>query len=131
VRIDVGSIDMVPSDRCIAVGDGSVVVVRVGDGVCAYRNRCLHQDSPLAEGWVRDGVLTCPQHFWRYDVNDGRHVGGRGSLDRVDVEVQDGRVTVMLPDPPAPMSLREQLLARASTYDRAEAYRADARSGTA
>ena len=58
--VPIGRLDDVPTDRCIAVADGRAVAVRVGDEVCAYRNRCLHQDSPLAGGWVRDGVLMLP-----------------------------------------------------------------------
>jgi nitrite reductase/ring-hydroxylating ferredoxin subunit len=127
VRIDAGPAADIPSDRCVAVGDGAVVVVRVGDVVRAFRNRCLHQDSPLAEGWVRGGVLTCPQHFWRYGVDDGAHMGGRGCLDRFDTDIVDGHVVVIVPDPAPPLSLREQLLARASTYDRDAAHRADVR----
>ena len=113
-----GPLDDVPPDRCVAVADGAVVVVRVGDHVSAFRNRCLHKDSPLADGRVWDGALTCPMHFWRYRLPDGAHTGGRGALPRYVTEVADGQVYVELPDPGPPQSMRERLLAHARDWER-------------
>ena len=120
-----GPVAAIPADACVAVGDGSAVVVRVGDEICAFRNRCLHQDSPLAGGIVRDGVLSCPLHFWRYRAATGELIGTRRRLESFPVDVVDGDAVVVLPDPPPPMSLREQLLARARGYDRDAAYDAE------
>jgi nitrite reductase/ring-hydroxylating ferredoxin subunit len=125
MRLALGPLDAIPDDACLAVGDGVAVVVRVGAEVCAYRNRCLHQDSPLAGGIVRDGVLSCPLHFWRYRAGTGEMIGTTRRLERFATEVIDGEVVVDLPDPPPPLSLREQLLARARTYDRDTAFRSD------
>ncbi len=122
-RIALGPVAAIPADECIAAADDRIVVVRVGDDVRAFRNRCLHQDAPLAGGWVRRGVLSCPLHFWRYDVSTGRVRGGTGCLDRFDVEIVDGDAFAFVPDDPHPMSLREQLLARAADYDRDAEYR--------
>jgi nitrite reductase/ring-hydroxylating ferredoxin subunit len=128
-RVALGPVAEIPTDRCLATADGRVVVVRVGDQVCAYRNRCLHQDSPLDGGWVRRGVLSCPLHFWRYDVATGQHRDGGGRLERFEVEVVDGEAYVLLPPEPRPTSLREELLARAADYDRADAYRRERGEG--
>jgi nitrite reductase/ring-hydroxylating ferredoxin subunit len=124
-RIDIGPLESISSTECTAVGDGVAVVVRIGDQVCAYRNRCLHQDSRLDGGWVRDGVLSCPLHFWRYDVATGRLTTGQRSLERFGVEIVDGEVTVELPDEAPRRSLRDELLERARTYDRDDAWRRD------
>jgi nitrite reductase/ring-hydroxylating ferredoxin subunit len=125
VRVPIGPVASVPDDVCVAVGDGSAVVLRVGDRVCAYRNQCAHQDSPLAGGIVRNGVLSCPLHFWRYHADSGQLIGSRRTLDRLDVDVIDGQAFVVLPDAAAPQSLRDQLLARARVYDREAAWRAE------
>lgn len=124
-RVGVGPVADIPDDTCIAVADGRVVVARVGERVVAFRNRCLHQEAPLAGGWIRDGVLSCPLHFWRYRIDDGGQIGSGDALDRFDVEVEDGQAFVIVPPDPAPVSLREQLLARARGYDRDEAYHRD------
>lgn len=118
LRVPIGPLSGISERSCRAVCDGEAVVLRIGDEVRAYRNRCLHQDAPLEGGWVRDGVLSCPLHFWRYRVDDGTLVGGERQLDRFAVEVVDGEVFVIVPDPPPERSLREQLLDRARDYDR-------------
>lgn len=123
MRVRVGPIAGVPDDRCLAVADGRAVVVRVGAEVRAYPNRCLHQESPLAGGWVRDGVLSCPLHFWRYDVATGELRSGDGCLEPYPIEYQGDVVHVVLPDEPPARSLREELLERARTYDRDVAFR--------
>jgi nitrite reductase/ring-hydroxylating ferredoxin subunit len=124
MRVPLGPVAAVPDDACIAIGEGRAIVFRIGDTVCAYRNRCLHQDSPLAGGIVRNGVLSCPLHFWRYHADTGRLVGTRRDLQRYAVDIVDGEAFVELPDPPPPKSLREQLLERAQGYDRDAAYAA-------
>jgi 3-phenylpropionate/trans-cinnamate dioxygenase ferredoxin subunit len=128
MRVPLGPVAALPDDACVAVADGRAVVLRVGDTVCAYRNQCLHQDSPLAGGIVRNGVLSCPLHFWRYHADTGRLVGTRRDLERYPVDVVDGEAFVELPDPPAPRSLREQLLERAREYDRAAVYATERRA---
>ena len=124
-RIAIGSLGDVPSDRCIAVGDGVAVAVRVGDEVCAYRNQCLHQESPLAGGIVRDGVLMCPLHFWRYDARTGRVTSGSSELERFPVEIVDGEAVVLLPAERPRRSLRDELLERARSYDRTAQFERD------
>jgi nitrite reductase/ring-hydroxylating ferredoxin subunit len=131
MRVPVGPVADVPDDRCVAVGDGRVVVVRVGGELRAFENRCLHQDSLLAGGIVRNGVLSCPLHFWRYRVADGSLIGSKRSLPRFPIDVVEGEAFVLVPDAPAPASLREQLLDRARTYDRDAAWQADHGADTA
>lgn len=122
-EVDAGRLADVPTDRCVAIGDGRAVVTRVGDDVVAMRNRCLHRDSPLAEGRVLDRgagapLLQCPQHFWRYELPTGEHTGGEGRLATYPVRVVDGHVVVDVPPPPPAMSLRERMLAHARDWDR-------------
>ena len=120
VRISAGRVADIPADRCVAVGDGRAVVVRVGERVVAFRNRCLHQDSPLADGRVLTGRLICPMHFWRYHLPDGEHVGGGGRLPSYPVEVVDGEAFVDLPPPAPSRSLRQIMLAHARDWDRGD-----------
>lgn len=120
-RFDAGRLADLPSDRGVGIAAGRAVLVRVGDSVYAYRNECLHQASPLAGGLVKDGVLTCPLHFWRYEATTGAKCGERGlRLEAYPVEVESGSVTVALPDPPPDRSLRETLLAHAREWDRGD-----------
>ncbi len=118
MRVDLGPLDAIPSDHCIAVADGRVVVARVGDDIVAFQNRCLHQDSKLEGGRIDNGRLTCPLHFWRYDAATGRHLGNRGTLQSYPVEVTDGEVYVEVPDPEPALSIREMMLRHAREWSR-------------
>ena len=57
------------------------VGTRAGEPFAVSR-RCRHQLADLSKGTVdADGCLVCPWHGSRYDVRDGRMVGGpRGFL---------------------------------------------------
>jgi nitrite reductase/ring-hydroxylating ferredoxin subunit len=107
----------VPVDGCLAVADGTVLLARSEGRVVAYGNRCLHKQARLDDGTVRDGHLTCAQHFWRYRLSDGRKVGSARGLERVPVAVVDGEVRIA-PLPPAPTSMREVLREHARTWTR-------------
>lgn len=122
MRVALGRVVDISESTCVSVGDDRGVVVRVGDAVRVYANRCLHQDSPLTGGLVRDGVLTCPLHFWRYQADTGSQVSSGLVLPSFPVEIVDGYAFVELPDEQPRLSMREQLLARARTYDRGAAF---------
>ena len=125
MRVAVGPVADVPDDRSVAVGDGRVVVVRVGGELRAFENRCLHQNSLLAGGTVRNGVLSCPLHFWRYRVDDGSLIGSKRALPRFPIEVVNGEAFVLVPDAEPDIPLRQRLLDRARDYDRDAAWRSD------
>jgi len=89
-----------------------VAVFNVDGKLCAFEGTCPHRGGPLAEGIVRDGVVTCPLHWWRFDLCTGENVGDPGlRLARYPVRIVDGMVKVLLPPAPPEMSLRERLLA--------------------
>lgn len=49
------------------LGGVPIVLFRGPAGVTALEDRCPHRNYPLSNGQVRDGVLTCPYHGWRFD----------------------------------------------------------------
>lgn len=111
MRISVGKVADIPSNTCLPIGDGRAIVVCVGDEVRAYRNRCAHQDAPLANVPVLDGVITCPVHQWQYRIADGSHTGSSHKLEPFPIEVFNGDLFVMMP-PTDSSGERERLLAR-------------------
>ncbi len=106
--------------RSAVADDGRAVAVFELDGeLHALAGRCLHRGGPLADGFVRDGVVTCPLHWWRYDIRTGALVGDPTiRLERYPIEIVDGDVLVHLPPvPPRPASIRERLLTLARATD--------------
>lgn len=87
----------------------------VGDRVVAMLDRCPHRDIRLSGGVVGDGLLTCPGHFWRFALTDGRRTDKPDEVatlypTRVD---EEGWVWAEVPARPAKQSMREWLLAQA------------------
>lgn len=52
-------------------GGEPVCIVRVGDELHAFDDRCPHRGAKLSEGWIKGTTLTCKQHTWEYDVTTG------------------------------------------------------------
>jgi nitrite reductase/ring-hydroxylating ferredoxin subunit len=66
--------------------------VREGATVHAVDDRCPHQGYPLSQGCLKDGVLTCEWHNWKFDVRSGENLFGGEPVRRYPVTIQDGRV---------------------------------------
>lgn len=48
-----------------------ILLTHTDDGFHAVHDTCLHRGGSLAAGPVEDGVVTCPLHFWGFDVKTG------------------------------------------------------------
>lgn len=122
-------VDAVPDDTPLGLelrGDdetGRVCVVRLpdelGGGFQAMLDRCPHRDIRLSGGVVRDGLLTCPGHFWRFDLADGHRTDEPAQVISFHpTRVDDGWVSARLPDPPPRVGMREWLLQQARQESR-------------
>ena len=130
MKVSAGPVETLPSDRCLPVADGAALVLMTADGPRAYANQCLHLGSAMDDAWIRDGVLSCPLHFWRYDATTGQLIGGQptaspagqpaGSpgLASFPVEVIEGEVFVDVPEPEPPLSFRDRQLKHAEDWNR-------------
>lgn len=77
------------------VGSAKVFLVRFGQAVFAYRDRCPHQGVPLSEGMLEGKVLTCRAHHHQFDVETGAGVNPADAmLCRHAVRIEDGLVLV-------------------------------------
>lgn len=116
VRVPVAAAADVPDDAGLAVtAEGRpLALFRVDGAIVAIQGDCLHRGGPLALGDLRGGILTCPWHWWRYDLRTGRRVDDPAyCLARFEVDVEDGRVVVTVPQARAPESWRDRLLRHA------------------
>jgi nitrite reductase (NADH) small subunit len=89
---------------CLSVVDGAPV---------AIEDVCAHRGTALSDGLVRHGILTCPGHFWRYDLRTGQCVHRPDRVASYECRVVDGWVDVLVPDPTPVLPMREILLAAA------------------
>jgi len=117
-RIPLGKVDDLPEGSGVLV-DGRVAVFRCQNEVHAIGPMCPHRGGELSDGIVRGCVVTCPRHWWRFDLRTGRRLGGEGiEVPRYEVEIENGEAFVVLPEPERRRSWREILLEAARSDDK-------------
>lgn len=94
-------------------------VFALDDGLRVTDVACPHNRGPLAQGWVRDGhVLTCPWHWYRYDLDTGDCLTQPAyHLGTYPVVEHDGRLCADVGEKPDPVSMAQRLRAHARGED--------------
>ncbi len=87
--------------RSFAYLDKRIALFRTPSGVFACDNRCPHQGYALVRGDVKDGVLTCAWHNWKFELGTGICRHGGENIRTYPVRISDGQVLVNITDPPA------------------------------
>jgi nitrite reductase/ring-hydroxylating ferredoxin subunit len=111
-----GRVEELPAGtvRLLEAAGRRVAVGNAGGELFALDDGCLHRGGSLAGGHLDGAVLTCPRHWWRYDVRTGRRLGQPElRVPRYPVRVVDGEVLVTVPPAPPARSWREILLEHA------------------
>lgn len=68
-----------------------------GNRVYAIDNRCPHMGFPLHGSTCKDGIVTCPWHYARFDLGSGGTFDSWADDVRAfPVEIQNGEVWVNL-----------------------------------
>jgi nitrite reductase/ring-hydroxylating ferredoxin subunit/DMSO/TMAO reductase YedYZ heme-binding membrane subunit len=70
----VGAPPSIPDKRArivAAPGGERIAVYRDGNQIGALTNLCAHQNGPIGEGCIIDGLVTCPWHGYQYRLEDG------------------------------------------------------------
>jgi nitrite reductase (NADH) small subunit len=115
IEVVVGRVGEIPSGtgRAVDAAGREIAVFNLDGEHAAVAGRCLHRGGPLAEGFVRDGTVTCPWHWWRYDLRTGASLGPPGAqLERFPVEIRGCDLVIQVPAPGPVESIRDRLLRR-------------------
>ena len=85
--------------RQVTVADRWVGLFNVDGTFHAIDNLCLHRGGPLADGVVKDCIVTCPWHHWQYDLTSGTLVQDpRVGVTRHETRIVGEEVQVRLAD---------------------------------
>ncbi|MGH9247526.1 MAG: Rieske (2Fe-2S) protein [Acidimicrobiales bacterium] len=101
MAIAVTDVETLPigTPRTVRAGDRRITLVRTDDQVFALEHACPHQGYALAQGEVRDDVLTCAWHNWKFQLTDGRCLKGDEDVRTYPARVDPGgQVWVELTD---------------------------------
>jgi toluene monooxygenase system ferredoxin subunit len=81
--------------RGVEAGGEQLLVVRLEEETCVYRDRCPHQGYRLSEGSLEQGVITCRLHRHTFSAASGDGINPRAScLKRLASRVEGGRILV-------------------------------------
>ncbi|HZD35123.1 MAG TPA: Rieske 2Fe-2S domain-containing protein [Nitrososphaeraceae archaeon] len=74
-----------------------IAVFNVEGKYYAISNTCKHVGGPLSEGILKNNIVTCPWHGWKYSIINGKspHEGG-DSVNSYRTKVIDGKLYVNL-----------------------------------
>ena len=95
--VDVAGVDEIPDRRAkvVTVSGERIAVFRYGGKVSVISNVCQHQNGPLGEGRVVDGLVVCPWHGYQYKPDCGASPPPfKEKVPTFRVKVDGGRVLV-------------------------------------
>ena len=81
--------------RRVMLGEQAIGLFHQASGFFAIADVCPHRGAPLHEGFVHDGVVTCPWHQWNFNLADGtcKNIPG-AKVQSFPVEVREGAVWI-------------------------------------
>jgi len=70
-----------------------VAVFNVAGKLYGIQSDCKHMRAPLGSGTVKDRIITCKWHHWRYDLETGECLDQKSArLQRYDVKIEHGEI---------------------------------------
>jgi nitrite reductase/ring-hydroxylating ferredoxin subunit len=92
--------DLPENKMCKAQADGvPVLVVRRGQRIFVMAEKCSHLGGPLSEGAFDGLTVTCPWHYSKFAIDNGRVLVGPATYQQpcFEVRVRRGQVEVRAP----------------------------------
>jgi nitrite reductase (NADH) small subunit/3-phenylpropionate/trans-cinnamate dioxygenase ferredoxin subunit len=85
--------------RAFPVHDWVVAVFHLDGAYYAINDFCPHMGASLADGYVENGIVTCPWHAWRFKVCDGTWCDNpRIKTEGFEVRVVGDDIQVRVPE---------------------------------
>jgi len=100
-RITVAKANEIPEGGCVVVNvrQKDVAIFRINGALSAIDDMCPHMGASLSGGFVEDGCVTCPWHYWRFRLADGAWADNpKVKIGAYPVHEADGVVQLELPD---------------------------------
>ena len=95
--INLGSIDQIPlgQGRCFVINKQEIAVFRSRGGeIFAVENKCPHRGGPLAEGIIGNGVVVCPLHGHKFNLQTGLGSDGHECVKTFPVREEKGTILI-------------------------------------
>lgn len=122
--IKVAEIDEIPTQKgkVVEVEGKEIALFKIDGAVYAIDNLCLHEGGPLGHGFVKEGIVTCPWHLWRFDVRSGAMVEAPAmKVECFSTKVEGTDVLLDISSLIAPLRRNQEILKRAANGEPMEA----------
>jgi nitrite reductase (NADH) small subunit/3-phenylpropionate/trans-cinnamate dioxygenase ferredoxin subunit len=100
-RVTVAKVGDIPEGGAIVVSvrQKDVAIFRLNGALHAIDDVCPHMGASLSGGFVEDGCVTCPWHYWRFRLADGAWADNpKVKIDSYPVHVVGDDVQLELPE---------------------------------
>lgn len=88
--------------RTFYVGDLALAAFLIEGKVYVIDDTCPHMGASLGSGFVENGNVTCPWHFWRFRLTDGAWADNpRMGVKNYPARIEGDEVRVQLAQPGA------------------------------
>lgn len=85
------------SMKLVNVAGKSILLARRHGQVYGISNRCPHMGCSLANGTLREYIITCPCHGWSFDIRTGEYQKAKQiKLMIYECKIQEGKIYVKL-----------------------------------
>lgn len=79
----------------IHVKGHTILLVRKGDEVYGLHNFCPHMGCSLERGILRENLVMCPCHGWKFDIRNGQYTENSAiKLATYPCKIENGRIYV-------------------------------------
>jgi len=58
----------------ISAGEAEIALFNYKGKYYAVANKCPHRGAPLGEGRIEEGIVICPNHEWRFKLENGANM---------------------------------------------------------
>ena len=72
--IRIGACSEIPTGGCrvYEAAGSTIAVFNLRGALHAIDSTCIHRGGPLGEGSIEGNIVTCPWHYWGFDVTTGK-----------------------------------------------------------
>jgi len=100
-RVTVAKVSGIPEGGSVVVTvrEKDIAIFRINGAFHAVDDMCPHMGASLSGGFVEDGCVTCPWHYWRFRLADGAWADNpKVKIGSYRVHVAGDEVQLELPD---------------------------------
>lgn len=81
----------------LKIGSDKICLLKRGNNIDAFQNKCPHAGGSLSEGWIENDLIVCPVHRHKFNVKTGRENAEHGNCIKIyPIKKVDGDLYVGL-----------------------------------